>query len=183
MGNTREKIKAELLELIKKGYEIHKASIPWDDKNLFEIGGKYQTWYTSSLPVVQQLLPHRYTEFHEQYRIEKRKEITSSNYGISDFLSGTRLMQYGREAIDHHASFLTKFHNQLRILESAVTRLDSLLADIRTVLQAELFDDELSVAQELKKKNHLRAAGAVAGVVLEKHLCQAARSGRQVGPP
>jgi len=56
------------------------------------------------------------------------------------------------------------------VLESAQKRLDSLLSDIRHVLQSKLFDDELSVATELRKKNHLRAAGAVAGVVLEEHL-------------
>lgn len=61
------------------------------------------------------------------------------------------------------------------ILRSAQGRFDSLLADIRGVLQSELFDDELSVAVELLKKAHLRAA-AVAGVVLERHLRDACRS-------
>jgi uncharacterized protein (UPF0332 family) len=37
-------------------------------------------------------------------------------------------------------------------------------------LQAKLFDDELSAAEELAKKGHLRAAGALAGVTLERHL-------------
>ena len=37
---------------------------------------------------------------------------------------------------------------------------------------ADLFDSELDAASELAKKGFLRAAGAVAGVVLEKHLVQ-----------
>ncbi|MGD0839171.1 MAG: hypothetical protein ABSB49_21250 [Polyangia bacterium] len=37
---------------------------------------------------------------------------------------------------------------------------------------ADLFDSELDAAGELAKHKFLRAAGAVAGVVLEKHLVQ-----------
>ena len=37
---------------------------------------------------------------------------------------------------------------------------------------ADLFDSELEAASELAKNKFFRAAGAVAGVVLEKHLLQ-----------
>ncbi len=37
---------------------------------------------------------------------------------------------------------------------------------------ADLFDSELESAKELSKKGFLRAGGALAGVVLEKHLAQ-----------
>ena len=33
----------------------------------------YQSWYSRSLPVVKQLIPERYQEFQEQYKLEKRK--------------------------------------------------------------------------------------------------------------
>lgn len=39
-------------------------------------------------------------------------------------------------------------------------------------MQADLFDSELEVARELNKKGFARGAGAVAGVVLEKHLSE-----------
>ena len=38
------------------------------------------------------------------------------------------------------------------------------------MLEADLFDDELSAAEDLRNKKHLRAGGVVAGVVLERHL-------------
>ena len=170
MANTVEKLRGELAELVKEGYALLDSASPWEDKKSLEISRQYQSWYTRSAPVIQQLLPDRYVEFQELYRIEKKKEINATNYAISDFLSGARLMRLGEEVINHVAYFVSKLVNQVHILESATKRLDSLLADIRSVLQAELFDDELSVATELKKKNHLRAAGAVAGVVLEEHL-------------
>jgi hypothetical protein len=40
------------------------------------------------------------------------------------------------------------------------------------MVQADLFDSELDAGRELLKKGFLRAAGVVAGIVLEKHLSQ-----------
>lgn len=170
MANTAERLRLELTTLIDEGYQLLKSAAQWDDKSLFEISLKYQGWYSRSLPVVQQLLPDRYAEFKEAYRIEKKRELNSTNYAIAEFLSGSRLTRLGKDVINHTAVFTTNLMKQVHVLESAVKRLASLLSDIRHVLQAELFDDELSVATELRKKNHLRAAGAVAGVVLEEHL-------------
>ena len=42
--------------------------------------------------------------------------------------------------------------------------------DIQEVLQSDIFDSELGAAKELTKKGYIRGAGAIAGVVLEKHL-------------
>lgn len=44
------------------------------------------------------------------------------------------------------------------------------------MVQADLFDSELDAAKELHKRGFLRAAGAVAGVVLERHLQQVAEN-------
>jgi len=43
-------------------------------------------------------------------------------------------------------------------------------------VQADLFDSELAASQELLKKGFLRGAGAICGVVLEKHLAQVAEN-------
>jgi hypothetical protein len=52
------------------------------------------------------------------------------------------------------------------------TRFESSLFDIRQLVQADLFDSELDAARELGKHKFTRAAGALAGVVLERHLAQ-----------
>jgi hypothetical protein len=49
-------------------------------------------------------------------------------------------------------------------------RLESSLFDIRAIVQADLFDNELDAAEELNRKGFERGAGAIAGVVLENHL-------------
>ena len=51
-----------------------------------------------------------------------------------------------------------------------MNRFESTLFDIRALVQADFFDNELDVCEELNKKGFHRAAGAVAGVALEGHL-------------
>ena len=55
-------------------------------------------------------------------------------------------------------------------------RFESSLFDIQQLVTADLFNSELDAASELAKKKFLRAAGALAGVVLEKHLRQVCKS-------
>jgi hypothetical protein len=51
-------------------------------------------------------------------------------------------------------------------------RFKSTLFDIRQLVQADLFDSELDAAEQLTKNRFFRPAGALAGVVLERHLGQ-----------
>jgi hypothetical protein len=67
-----------------------------------------------------------------------------------------------------------RFRTQHSILKAVRSRFESSLHDIRQFIQADLFVSELDAAKELVKFGFLRAAGAVAGVVLEKHLEQVA---------
>jgi len=55
------------------------------------------------------------------------------------------------------------------------TRLDTVFADVTGHLFAELQDKELEAAVTLKK-NNLRAAGTIAGIVLERHLQRVAKN-------
>ncbi|MFV1976840.1 MAG: hypothetical protein ACC651_13905, partial [Candidatus Scalindua sp.] len=59
--------------------------------------------------------------------------------------------------------------NQMQIIASLSSRIDSVLQDVTGHLFAELQDSELTAAMKLKKVS-ARAAGALAGVVLERHL-------------
>jgi len=64
------------------------------------------------------------------------------------------------------------FRQQLAIVKAAKSRFDSSLFEIRQLVQADLFDSELAAAEGLNKYKFARAAGALAGVVLEGHLAQ-----------
>ncbi|WP_321507865.1 hypothetical protein [uncultured Methanoregula sp.] len=121
---------------------------------------------------MKQLLPDRFQEFQDQYRFEKRpvKGIDFTTYTIYDYLMGIHVKRGGVDVIDTYISFSTRFSHQLDIFRSTLDRIDSRLTDIEGILQSELFDHELEAADDLLKKNHLRAAGALAGVSLEIHL-------------
>jgi len=45
----------------------------------------YQKWYSKCMPMIEQVLPDCYNEFTEQYKLDKRKEITYATYTIGDF--------------------------------------------------------------------------------------------------
>ncbi|MBI4292517.1 MAG: hypothetical protein HY661_13655 [Betaproteobacteria bacterium] len=152
----------KLGETAKKQLKEHKIELP-----NFDTG--YETWYSEALRVVKQVLPDRIDDFVKQYKNEKRKEIDFLTYSISDALLGLTTRRYG-EVVAEKASALPKFQVQLAILKSAQKRFDSALFDIQDVLQADIFDSELDAATSLTKNGFVRAGGAVAGVVLEKHL-------------
>ncbi|HJH27910.1 MAG TPA: hypothetical protein C5S37_14380 [Methanophagales archaeon] len=141
------------------------------DKKLPLFQDEYETWYSESLQVIKQILPDRLVDFTKLYKEEKRKEITYLTYTVSDYMIGLRTSRLGETIADGKAAF-PKFKQQLSILESAKKRFESSLFDIKQLLQADIFDSELDSAQELLKKGFLRGAGAIAGVVLEKHLSQ-----------
>lgn len=47
-----------------------------------------------------------------------------------------------------------------------------MLFDMRQLIQADLFDSELEAARELNKSGFRRGAGAISGVILERHFAQ-----------
>lgn len=175
------KFKNELKNLIDEG-ELLKFSLALDvkvvdaktEKKLRELKlpifkEKYEPWYSSSMQVVKQVLPDRLPDFIKQYKDEKRKQTDFLTYGISDYMIGLQTTR-GLQVIANEKAAFPKFEQQLNILKSAQSRLESSLFDMLEILQADLFDDELDSATELCKKGFLRGAGAVTGVVLEKHL-------------
>jgi hypothetical protein len=143
-------------------------------KNMPSFKDKYQEWYSEVQAVIKQLLPDRLEDFIKLYEKPKnRKEITYSNYVIEDYLKGLHITrgEYKEKVVGPDAA-IPQFQQQLNILKATVRRFESSLFEIRQMVQADLFDSELEVARELLKNKFFRAAGAIAGVVLEKYLSQ-----------
>ncbi|MGA9487783.1 MAG: hypothetical protein WBV25_12025, partial [Methylocella sp.] len=134
----------------------------------------YEAWYSECLALLRQLLPDRLQDFKEHFEAPKnRKAITYATYRIQDALKGLSVTRspFDEVIVDNKAA-LPHFKQQAAILGAAEKRFESSLFEIRQLVQADLFDSEISAARELLKNKFLRAAGAVAGVVLEKHLRQ-----------
>lgn len=142
-------------------------------KKLPSFSKSYQAWYSEALALLRQLLPDRVEDFRRHYEKPKsRKDITYENYHIEDYLQGLRITRYGSEIVVDQSAAMPRFQQQRAMLSAARKRFDSSLFEIRQLVQADLFDSEIDAARELLKKKFFRAAGAVAGVVLEKHLLQ-----------
>lgn len=194
MPSNIEKYKGDLKKLILKGdflcnaikIECHphlledmknrlsKKEFADFQKNLPSFKGEYQAWYSESLSLVKQILPDRLTNFVGHFEKPKaRKDITYGNYVIEDYLIGLNVtFGYEKKLIVGPSAAIPQFEQQLNIVKALERKFESSLFDIKLLVQADLFDSELDAAKELLKNKFFRAAGALAGVVLEKHLKQ-----------
>lgn len=132
----------------------------------------YQHWYTEALPLVRQLLPDRVLDFIRFYEKPKsRKDIDFESYRIEDACQGLRVTRGSDVKADLKAA-IPLLGQQVAIVEAIKRRFESSLFDIKQLVQADLYDSELDTARDLLKAGFTRAAGAVAGVVLEGHFKQ-----------
>ena len=96
------------------------------------------------------------------------------NYVMQDYVNGFAPIAHrvtGEVPYDHHDAALVKQLSQTLILASLESRIEGILRDIEGHLLSDLEDRELEAARKLSTVN-LRAAGALVGVVLERHLSQ-----------
>ena len=114
----------------------------------------YQDWYSSCCALLERNYnKERTSEFKSEYE-STIKKIMSANYT-------TRDSEY---------EFIDSFKHQASILNALPQYLEHRLSDRELTVASILMDDELLEAEYLLKKGFIRAAGALAGVVLEKHL-------------
>ena len=164
-----------LIELGKEMRADFDPNPPRQNREVGKLESNYQQWYTECRAVIKQLLPDRLDEFDQLYKGDGHRKATDfTSYTIQDWLVGNRARQDARGVREFNdgAVVYMRFQTQLAIFASAETRIDSILFDIKQVTQADLFDSELDAARELLRNGFLRAAGVVAGVVLERHLSQ-----------
>ena len=190
------KYEKDLDLLISKGHNLHTAiqyeSYPEEFEKQIKLSlgdeyedfiskiklfkSNYQSWYSESLVLIKQLLPDRVNDFVKLYEKPKnRKELNHGNYVIEDYLQGLTSSRNGIIKVNT-SSAIPQLEQQLYILKSVKERFKSSLFDIKQLTQADLFDSELSSAKELNKKGFSRGAGAIAGVVIEKHFAQVCKN-------
>ena len=133
----------EVEKAVKKIYKEKTAEYL---KSLPEFRMKYQSWYSESKQIIKQLLPDRLEDFIRYYEKPKtRKDISCENYKIEDYLQGLSIKNgYLREELVGPSAAVPLFRQQLEILKSLNQRFESSLFDIKQLVQADLFDNELS---------------------------------------
>jgi len=172
MKSNLTKFKNDLDVLIKDGDSLLKQLNKKNGLKYFK--NNYEAWYSESLSLVSIILPKRKDDFILYYHNNKTnclRTIINDTPGKLDLDWGSYTFLPTNEEIA-----ISLFSNQLNILKSVKRRFESSLFDIKQLLQADLFDDELEAAAELNKKGFKRGAGAIAGVVLEGHLSQVCKN-------
>ena len=145
---TSEKIKKELKLLCDEHTDFLElvTDNPYDPK----FGKVYQNWYSRAIKLVELLGQERLEEFTSYYRIDpKRKKLTIENYVIQDYIKG--LVPAGDRKFDRAIVVELGIMNQVQILQSLESRIESILQDVTGHLLADIQDSELKVADQLRK--------------------------------
>src|SRR5208282_3862039 len=168
MIDAKSQIEEDLARLLDQQKQILKSLE--DIKDIIEFRTVYQRWDTQSLKIVQTLASDKYDEFVNYFLNNPNRKLLDAS--IQDYIRGIGQARDGYTdelPFDPQELARIRFLNQLQVLDELSYRLDTLMADVENHLFAELQDKELEAAKALQPVS-LRAAGALAGVVLQRHL-------------
>lgn len=125
------------------------------------IYGLYQHWYSAVRTIIEKNQPSRVQEFESAYSSSGK---TSGGVGIKQLLAKRYVTQ------EEQFELMDLINAQYDILAAVPSHLKFSIYDIELTAYSILMDDEIAAAQYLLKNGFLRSAGALAGVVLERHL-------------
>ena len=131
-----------------------KRAIPPDANSI------YQRWYCAGKTILEKNQPSRLREFEDAYLPVGKNPVA----GIKQLLNKRHLSK------EEQFSLMDILNVQFEILAAVPTHLRYSIYDIELTVSSVLMGDEISASQHLLKKGFLRAAGVLAGVVLERHL-------------
>jgi hypothetical protein len=163
---SEEEARKQLDTLHREGTTLAKAFAE-EEKERGAFEEEYQSWYSRALPLMKSLALDRYGEFQSFYVMDPRYPWgNTSAYVIQDYFRGRELLE---EDFDARPDTARCFRNQLAILKSVSDRVA--WGELDTADQAErgLRLAFLETARGLLNVDE-RAAGALAGTVLEGYL-------------
>ncbi|MFH1738157.1 MAG: hypothetical protein ABIH23_04055 [bacterium] len=118
-----------------------------------DAGRIYQQWYSAGLVIIEKNQPNRVSEFIGVYKT-----------GIKQFLENKHITK------DDQFRLMDLINAQFEILAAVPSHLEYSMYDVELTVYSVLMDDEIAAARYLLKNGFLRPAGALAGVILERHL-------------
>jgi len=165
---VQKEIREEIVKLYNTGASIAKR-LQEKDKTL-NFHYEYQEWYTLALGIVKLLSYDRYEEFKKYYEIDpKRKTFGYGTYVIQDYLMGVVPGGFSYSNFDSREQASRCLFNQVTIFKSILSAVDNKLYNVNVEIFGQIQDTELGKARELIKISP-RAAGVIAGVIIEGHL-------------
>lgn len=182
-----EKVREEIKKLIAKGTMIlYLGALKSGNQEFEEVSAKgledfeksfgnfkkqYQVWYPRAYRCVRIFAPERLEEFEQYYTGNKKmKNLSYLDAGITHYLQGIVTTRTYGDDVDYYGRFTSGMETQINILQGIDENLDDTLFNIESEIHFGIFRSEIDIAKELNKSKQLRAAGAIAGVVIEEHL-------------
>ena len=165
--NTPDVARKQLDTLHQEGNALAEAlAKDVEEKEVPSFAAAYQRWYSRALPLIEEWAPDRYAEFQRYYRRDPKIQL----HWYHDRVIQDYLCEQGKEdAVTSQQQALSAFTMQLTILKSIADRLEWMAPDTEDQAARGLQLEELEAARELIGIDE-RAAGALAGAVLEVYL-------------
>ena len=120
----------------------------------------YQQWYSATFTIIAGNQPSRVAEFEAAYSPPPKQPEP----GIKQLLAHKQVTQ------EELFRLLDLINTQFEILAAVPCHLTYSIHDIELTAYSVLMDDEIGAARHLLSRGFLRPAGALAGVILERHL-------------
>lgn len=170
MKNKKDKIYVELEIKYKEGLSILKEI---DDYDSFK--KNYLKWFLPVQNAIKIIQPEIYNTFVECYNTKSGK-FTFFNFRIHPYLKNMipNSIGYDKPYEERFKQATQKVKNllqyQLDLIYSIIENKDSLLLNFDNELFFSFQEENVQVAQNLLDNDFIRAAGAICGVIIEKHL-------------
>ncbi len=188
----KEKIGKQLFDLAVEGHDILFSGAVQYDKDIYKRMGKehheeidkaikkfktpkadYHSWYAKAYKAVRIFAPERLEEFERLYTgdktIKKIEDLNAITAGIIHYLQGGIVTQ-DYDKVNFKNTFESGMRVQIYILAAIVTNIDDDFYNLESGIHYEIYQSEMDIARDLYKKKYFRAAGSIAGVVIEVHL-------------
>ncbi len=188
----KNEIRQNILDLSTEGVEILLAGTMEYDKNIYKNASEkqkesyrrasekidypkthYHSWYAKAYKVVRIFAPERLEEFERFYTgdktIKKIEDLNAITAGITHYLQGWIVIK-DDDAVNFNNTFESGLREQFNIINAILKNLDNDLFNLESGIHYEIYQSEMDIARNLYKKKYFRAAGSIAGVVVEVHL-------------
>ncbi len=133
----------------------------------------YQIWYDKAYRVVRTFNLERLEEFEKLYTgdksVKNSEYLDSITIGVLHYFKGITKTPGIKQPI-FFETVLTCLAMQISILMAMSENFDNNLFNLETNIYLGVYESEIDIAEELQKKEYFRAAGVIAGAVLEVHL-------------
>ena len=160
--NTRKRIPAKRESALdaELGYLTQDKVTPERRLLPSSVYGLYQHWYSAARTIIEKNQPSRVQEFEGAYSFSGK----TSGVGIKQLLAKRYVTQ------EEQFELIDLINAQYDMLAAVPSHLKFSIYDIELTAYSILMDNEITAAQYLLKNGFLRSAGALAGVILERHL-------------